>query len=477
MSDAPVTVGIDIGTSSVKAIAADDDGNVVARARVPHQFRVPTPGPLRARRRSRRGATVRGPRSPRSRPRSTAPRARRERRGDGAVAHRGRRRRRARCSRACSTATSAGALPSGERREPGGERRAAQLRALDGASRRPTPPGSGPRRRSPTTRSRGEAVLDTSTAATAYPAVRLHRLGRRRSCRGVGARVEQFPRLVPTGGSAARMRATGSDGRRRSASGCIDALAEQLVAGADNDGDVLVILGTTLIVWAVTDERRRRYPGYWTIPHTAAGEAARRRTEQRGRAVLRLGDAPARRHRRAGASPGRVPVWAPYPRGERTPLHDPDRRARARRPRPHPRRGRGPPRRVRGVGVRHPPGARRRARAHRRRRRAGSSRPAAASWSTSGCRPSPTPPGSRSTVWRVPEGGALGSAWLARIAAGLEEPMAMTEGRRWARVGRTVEPDPAWVEPVARTVRALPRELSRQLRRERAGAGCPGFRT
>jgi xylulokinase len=48
----------------------------------------------------------------------------------------------------------------------------------------------------------------------------------------------------------------------------------------------------------------------------------------------------------------------------------------------------------------------------------------------------------------VPEGGALGSAWLARIAAGLEEPMAMTEGRRWARSGRTVEPDPAWVEPV-----------------------------
>jgi xylulokinase len=26
--------------------------------------------------------------------------------------------------------------------------------------------------------------------------------------------------------------------------------------------------------------------------------------------------------------------------------------------------------------------------------------------------------------------------------------MAMTEGRRWARTGRRVEPDPAWVEPV-----------------------------
>ena len=44
----------------------------------------------------------------------------------------------------------------------------------------------------------------------------------------------------------------------------------------------------------------------------------------------------------------------------------------------------------------------------------------------------------------VAEGGALGSAWLARIAAGLEEPLAMTEGRRWARVGRRLEPRAAW---------------------------------
>jgi xylulokinase len=49
----------------------------------------------------------------------------------------------------------------------------------------------------------------------------------------------------------------------------------------------------------------------------------------------------------------------------------------------------------------------------------------------------------------VPEGGALGSAWLARIAAGLEKPTAMTEGRRWARTGRRVEPDARWATAVA----------------------------
>ena len=37
-----ITVGIDIGTTSVKALAADGDGNIVARARVPHPFSVPT---------------------------------------------------------------------------------------------------------------------------------------------------------------------------------------------------------------------------------------------------------------------------------------------------------------------------------------------------------------------------------------------------------------------------------------------------
>ena len=39
-----VTVGIDIGTTSVKAVAADADGNVLARARIPHEVRAPEPG-------------------------------------------------------------------------------------------------------------------------------------------------------------------------------------------------------------------------------------------------------------------------------------------------------------------------------------------------------------------------------------------------------------------------------------------------
>ncbi|HLG93098.1 MAG TPA: FGGY-family carbohydrate kinase, partial [Acidimicrobiales bacterium] len=42
----------------------------------------------------------------------------------------------------------------------------------------------------------------------------------------------------------------------------------------------------------------------------------------------------------------------------------------------------------------------------------------------------------------VPEGGALGAAWLARMAAGLET--SLEDASRWSRVARRVEPDPLW---------------------------------
>src|SRR3954452_12680212 len=43
---AVVTVGIDIGTTSVKAVAVDGAGTVVARARVPHPVITPAPNIL-----------------------------------------------------------------------------------------------------------------------------------------------------------------------------------------------------------------------------------------------------------------------------------------------------------------------------------------------------------------------------------------------------------------------------------------------
>ena len=88
MAGSNVTVGIDIGTSSVKAIAADDDGNVVARARIPHDFYVPSP------QRFEHDAAVAWHDGPQRALEALGDvdAARGVGRGDGAVAHRGRRR-------------------------------------------------------------------------------------------------------------------------------------------------------------------------------------------------------------------------------------------------------------------------------------------------------------------------------------------------------------------------------------------------
>jgi xylulokinase len=41
-----VTIGVDIGTTAVKAVAADEDGEVLARTRIPPRLRVPAPDRL-----------------------------------------------------------------------------------------------------------------------------------------------------------------------------------------------------------------------------------------------------------------------------------------------------------------------------------------------------------------------------------------------------------------------------------------------
>jgi xylulokinase len=209
---------------------------------------------------------------------------------------------------------------------------------------------------------------------------------------------------------------------------------------------VLVLLGTTLLVWVVNDSDTA-VPGYLTIPHTAAGHYLVGGPSNVGGLfrdwVTRIvGDAPDEE------DPHRVPVWAPYPRGERVPLNDPGRRAT-----------------LDGLDLTHGAPAVRRAADEASAfvvRRA-----VEAAITNAGVHPSrivATGGGTRVDAWvqaladgtglpvdcvAVPDGAALGSAWLARIAAGLEDPLAMTDARRWARPGRRFEPRPAWVAPTA----------------------------
>lgn len=442
MSRTEVTVGLDIGTSSVKAVAADHDGNVVATARVPHDVGVPSPG------RFEHDAEVAWRRGPREAYAVVSTDL--EVQGVsvaamvpslGAVD-------------ADGVPVTPGLLYGDERgRAGGGRERADGSPAESGellgflrwcAAEAPDAAGYWPAQAVANHALCGEGVLDTATAASTHPLFDWTGWDPEVAA-AAGARVEQFPRLVPTGWEAGRIDGDGPP----LASGCVDALAEQLVAGADHAGDVFVILGTTLIVWAVIDVPEDgsevTVPGFWTIPHTAAGKLMVGGPSNAGGlfcnwAAGLLGDAT------AAPESGRVPVWAPYPRGERTPFHDPDRRAS-----------------LVDLDLTHDAASVRRAAFEASGfvvRRVIDTVREHADFAPN--RLVVSGGGNRVDEWlqavadatqvpiecvAVPEGGALGSAWLARIAAGLEEPMAMTEGRRWARIGRHVAADPQWIGP------------------------------
>ena len=54
--------------------------------------------------------------------------------------------------------------------------------------------------------------------------------------------------------------------------GIVVAFGEQLGAGGDDPGDVLVVWGATLITWAGLTEWRE-VDGLWTVPHSAPGRS------------------------------------------------------------------------------------------------------------------------------------------------------------------------------------------------------------
>ncbi|MSO37731.1 MAG: xylulose kinase [Acidimicrobiia bacterium] len=430
-----IAVGIDIGTSSVKAIAADADGNVIAQSRVPHEIRIPAPDRLEH---DAAAAWRDGPRealkalelevtpvavsvsamvpSLAAVNEDGVPFTPGLLYGDG----RGR-----------SEAVSSSPIESGEL--------LAFLRWT--ASQAPDARGYWPATAVANHALSGEAVLDTSTASTAYPLFDWKRWDPELAA-SLNISIEQLPKLVPTGWACGHV--DGDADGPVLASGCIDALADQIVAGADNEGDVLALLGTTLIVNTVTTSESD-VPGCWVIPHTARGKLLAGGPSNAGGLFLNWAT------RIAGEvdgddelHPDRVPVWAPYPRGERVPLHDPDRRAA-----------------LVDLDLTHGPAAIRcsafEAAGFVARRNIEA---VIAAHGTAPRRIIATGGGTRVDEWvhalayctglpvectAVPEGAAFGSAFLARCAAGLEAD-GMTSASRWARQGRTVEPDPIWVE-------------------------------
>jgi xylulokinase len=423
-----VTVGIDIGTSSVKAVAADADGNVVARARIPHAFRVPAPL------RFEHDATVAWHDGP---GRALA--------DLGEVAPRG-------VSVAAMVPSLTAVDDAGVPCAPGllyGDERGHSDAVSDiveagelmqflrwQSAQHPDARGFWMAQALANHALTGEAVVSTTVAATAVPLFDWTAWDEKllASC---GARADQMPAVRPSGQPL---------GEVRSHRGCvleggtIDAFGEQIVAGCDDVGDVLVILGTTLIVWCVVGEPVA-VSNHYTIPHSAPGKFLVGGPSNAGGLFLNwashlldAGDATA-------AAPDDVPIWVPYPRGERVPFQDSARRAE-----------------LVDLNLMHTPASVRRAAFEAsgfvaRRMIDASPVPAQRIVATGG--------GTRVDGWvealadctrlpvhvcAIPEGGALGAAFLARLAAGLETSMA--DAARWARTARIVEPDPTWARHV-----------------------------
>lgn len=423
-----VTVGIDIGTTSAKAVAVDDEGTILARSRVPHPLRFPSAGrmehdsvkawrtgPLRALAKlgdiGADGVAVAA-----MVPSMTAV----DRRGRPLTPgllygdDRGR----------------DNVLASGVADDSTGPEGVGEIVGFLRWTAEQAPDAAGYWHAQAVANRAlgGPPAIDLSVAFTSMPL--FGQDGWDESiCRDCGVKPDQLATLELPGSRIGNLYGDGPP----LAAGTVDVWCEQLVAGATEPGDVHVVCGSTLIVW-VFDTQPASGPGLWSVPAVKGLHMVGGASNAGGLFldwVNRMIGKP---------SPGEhadladVPVWAPYPRGERTPYHDPSMRGS-----------------LHGLNMTHGPAAVRRA-----------------AWEASGFvvkhhvdlsgikprRLVVTGGGTKVDGWMQaladatglgvhvaadPEGAARGAAYLARVAAGIEADF--NESERWARTGRIVEPD------------------------------------
>jgi xylulokinase len=436
-----VTLGIDIGTTSVKAVAADEDGNVVARARVPHQVHSRVAGEFE----------------------HDVDEAWR----DGVVAalHQVGQGLEVVAVNVSAMVPSLGAVDSDGRGVGPGLLYGDHRGERDSAD--PTQPGDSgellaflawhadhsaeaagywPAQAVANHALTGRGAIDSTTAMTAYPLFDFVGWDEALAAEA-GTTPAALPDIVSGVEPAGKVRDDLTAAGALVGGGTIDAMGEQIVAGADAAGDVLIICGATLITWGVVEEWVE-VPGLWTIPHTAAGMTMIGGPSNAGglfvdRVRRWVGDPdPAAV---ATVDPSDLPIWLPYVRGERTPLHRRDIRGSLHGLSLH----HGPEHlqaaafEASGFVARHHIDLARDAGLAPRRIVATGGGTNAPAWMQALADATQLPV----DVVAVPEGAALGSAFIARCVAGLEQNM--TDARRWAKTGRTVEPRPLATGPVA----------------------------
>ncbi|MEZ5206325.1 MAG: FGGY family carbohydrate kinase [Acidimicrobiales bacterium] len=425
-----VTVGIDIGTTSVKAVAVDDDGRVLRRARVVHEVRMPGPGVfehdpdlawragvLAAFEEVRQGLDVVAVNVAAMVPSLCAVDA------DGRALTPG-----------LLYGDARGGAPSGANPSESGEL-LGFLRWC--AAEAPDAAGFWPAQAVANHALCGVGAIDSVTAMTTLPLFDFTGWDPA-VCAEVGVRPEQLPAIV-TGTTPAGETADGVV----VGGGTIDAFGEQLVAGADHAGDVFVVLGTTLVLWAVVPDWVE-VPGLWTVPHTAGLDPGRRCLQRRG-PVRELGPAAGGRpRRRRGGSGERAPAVVGALRARRAHA--------AARPAPAPCCTTSPSAWDRATWCAPPtrrpgtccaitwtwPGCST-APAPRASEPSGSCSPAVGCGCRCGRRHWRTSPACRLTWWPSPRALGGGRRLPARAAAGLEPDA--SGASRWAATDRRVEPD------------------------------------
>ncbi len=445
-----VTVGIDIGTTATKAVAADENGRVVARSRVAHRLRAPQPdhlehdaarawrqGPMKALAELAAGAPEpAGVCIASMVPSMCAVDARGRPVGPGLLYGDAR-------------GQTAGPVSANGRADVSTTMPDAIGFLRWVAHEVPGAAGYWPAQAVAGYALAGEPAIDTAMAMSlgellAGQEWNLDLL------KEIGVAPSQLPKVVPMCEPAGTVRGTDAV----LAPGTVDALCDQIVAGAEQCGDVLVICGATLVVWAVVDEWIEA-PGLWTVPSLAPGKVMVGGPSNAGalfvdwaRSLLHGGfrRAPSAGRTRADAEqfertgdPRRVPVWLPYLRGERAPFHDPSLRAG-----------------IHDLDITHDaPCVERaayeasgfvvramldRAGITARRIVASGGGTRVVPWMQAMADASGLPV----DVVAVHEGSALGAAFIARMAAGLES--SLNDAARWAEVGERFDPERRWQE-------------------------------
>jgi xylulokinase len=449
-----LTAGVDVGTTSVKVVLVDATGRVTGRSRVPSALTVGPGGrlehdPVASWWEAPRTALARAVRESGARPAAVAVSA----------------------MMPSATAVGAGGMPVGPALLYGDSRAAGVGREVIDPLANPEmarlcawlaaqpsearAQGFWPAQAVANASLGGEGLIDLATAFACGPLFNGSAWDEA-VCAEAGIDLGQLPRVAVFGERVGEVRGLEDDGDLTPrggagaalAAGSVDGLCEQLVSGASDDGDVLIGLGSTLVVWLTAPGWPDDVPGLWRVPHLVAGKSMVGGASNAGglwvdwaRRLFAPG-LPRSAAPGPGPAPAAVPVWWPWARGERVPWHDPSLTVS-----------------LRGADISQGPEALLRAAYEASAFVVRHIVERAAACGTNPRRFVVSGGGSADPQWlqaladvlgqpvlpsAVPEGAARGAAFLARMALGWEP--GMDDARRWADWSEAVEPDQDWSE-------------------------------